>query len=269
MPTASKNTSLVKWEERLASEATAAVATTGKDLANSISIRGGVMKYQGEKIKDNKLSVVVIDHVFLNSFYLKEFDPNAPEAPDCFALGRVEEDMVPHPNSFAIQAPTCAECPQNQYESDPKGGKGKACKNQRKLGLITEDSLTQITKADVAFLVVPPTSIRDYDKMVKETASTLKRAPMGVTLEVECHPHETKNVEVGFTVLGKVESSKHFPKNVEQGFEDLFAKKEIISKELEKPYDKKVASTKKPTSGKDRKFTKSAKTATKGASRNR
>jgi hypothetical protein len=265
MSTKAATTAITKWESRLGGLATEAMATTGKD-ANAISIRGGVMKYRGQKIKDGELKVVIIDHVFANSYYLKPYDQENPEAPDCFATGRVEADMVPHPNSFAKQAETCADCPMNQYESDPKGGKGKACKNTRKLDLITEDSLVQITKADTATLTVPPTSTKAYDKFVKVVGGELKRPPLGVVTLIKVEPHETKQIEVSFELEGKVEDSKFFPKDTDAGFELLLAKKDEVAVEIEKPYDKKITSAGgSKGAGKDRKFSKPAVAAKKSA----
>jgi len=60
----------------------------------------------------------------------------------------------------------CSECPSNQWGSSPKGGKGKACKNMRRLFILAEGSDMPI------LLTLPPTSITGWD--------TYKSAVLGV-----------------------------------------------------------------------------------------
>lgn len=60
----------------------------------------------------------------------------------------------------------CATCPNNQYGSainmDGSRGKGKACKNMRRLYLLMSG------KPDVYVLTIPPTSTREIDKAMKK-----------------------------------------------------------------------------------------------------
>ncbi len=67
----------------------------------------------------------------------------------------------------------CIACPLNQFESDPKGGRGKACKEMRRLYFVSdEDVLPQL-------LTLPPTSITAWDEYVagvvgqQDTPSTI------------------------------------------------------------------------------------------------
>lgn len=54
----------------------------------------------------------------------------------------------------------CKQCPFNQFESDHKGGKGKACKEMRNVFILTENALLPFV------LQVPPTSIKPLKKYV-------------------------------------------------------------------------------------------------------
>ena len=52
----------------------------------------------------------------------------------------------------------CDKCPCNQYGSDPNGGKGKACKNMRRIYLMRSND------PNLYLLTVPPTSIKEVNK---------------------------------------------------------------------------------------------------------
>ena len=52
----------------------------------------------------------------------------------------------------------CDKCPCNQYCSDPNGGKGKACKNMRRIYLMRSND------PNLYLLTVPPTSIKEVNK---------------------------------------------------------------------------------------------------------
>lgn len=54
----------------------------------------------------------------------------------------------------------CDTCPLNQYGTDVKGGKGKACKNMRRIYMMCNGDPTPY------LLTVPPTSIKDVNKQL-------------------------------------------------------------------------------------------------------
>lgn len=262
-------TEMVKWEEALAVAAVEAVETTGKATNNIISIRGGVMKLNDEKIPDSTLPAVIADHIMVNAYYEGSFDPDNPTSPVCFAFGRKEEGMKPHEKSMKPQSEDCATCKNNEFgtgtKADGTASKGKACKNGRRLGLIAENALVQISKAEIAYINVPPTSIKVYDKYVKDVAGTLKRPPFGVVTTIKVSPDDKKNIEMHFDMKCKTEESK-FMKDVE-GMGAIFELNKRVAKEIDFAFERQ-AETEKPST-KDRKFTRPAakKTAAKTARR--
>lgn len=54
----------------------------------------------------------------------------------------------------------CDRCPYNAYGSDSRGGKGKACKNMRRVYLVMDND------PNLYLLTVPPTSIKDVNKQL-------------------------------------------------------------------------------------------------------
>lgn len=59
----------------------------------------------------------------------------------------------------------CDTCPLNQYGTDIKGGKGKACKNMRRIYIICDNDPVPY------LLTVPPTSIKDVNKQLTRILS--------------------------------------------------------------------------------------------------
>lgn len=83
-------------------------------------------------------------------------DGEGNAAPDCSSM-----DGKTGINNATGECISCENCPLNQYGSDPKGGEGKACKNMRRVYLMTNGD------PNCYLLTVPPTSIKDVNKKLK------------------------------------------------------------------------------------------------------
>jgi hypothetical protein len=201
-------TEIVNWEERLASSAKE-VAALERPSLSIISVRGGIISYMGQPIQQNKLDVVVLVASFQNRYYDKPFDPNKPENPVCFALSLTGDDMVPHDDSPDKQSETCSGCPMNEWGSDPKGGRGKACKAARRLAVIPANALEkvdEIAKAEMAMITLPVTSGKNWANYVNSIASQYQRPPWAVITEVRTEPDMKTQFQVKFSCKGIVEN---------------------------------------------------------------
>src|SRR6478609_5073787 len=105
----SNSTALTKYDEQLAQLAATAteVQSAVGGAGNFLSIRGGVLTYQGTQVPENKMSVVILDAILENQWYNQPFDPNNPTSPSCYAFGRDGKTMVPHESSSDIQNEDC------------------------------------------------------------------------------------------------------------------------------------------------------------------
>lgn len=187
---------MAKWDEELAKRAEAAKKMEEDSLGagNSISTKGGILSYKDNVIPGNKLNAIILGSVFLNTYYVDGFDPDNPSSPVCYAIhdGPTAKGMAPHEKSTDKQHEECAGCPQNVFGTADKG-RAKACQNRRRLALITEDALeTGIGDAQVAQLLVPVTSVRDFAKFTTDIAETLKRPPLGIVSEISLVPNTNK-----------------------------------------------------------------------------
>ncbi len=221
-------TAVKKWDEELAREAAEAASTEAStQLGKFISIKGGVLRYNGNDIPGNKMNVVVLDSVLENHYYTEDYDPDNPAAPVCFAFGNDEKMMAPHEASTEKQHETCKDCPQNEWGTANKG-KGKACKNVRRLGMLTEDALADIESAEVAYLKIPVTSVKAWAGYVSQLVNSLKRPPFAVVTEISCRPHPKNQVEVQFKLVEQINDSAQL--------EALLAKKQAGREALVFPY---------------------------------
>lgn len=96
----------------------------------------------------------------------------------------------------------CMECPNNQWGSSVKGGRGKLCKNMRRLYLLIEGSDMPIV------MTLPPTSIGGWEKYKSSVLGVQRRSPQDVvtefTLSVQTNAQGIKYSVVQFKAVGVI-----------------------------------------------------------------
>jgi hypothetical protein len=209
-----KTTAIANYDEEFAKHAAAyAGMESSAALGSFFKLRGGQLTFQDAPVPGNRMAVVILDHVLENVWYDKDFDPDSPSSPACYAFGRDERSLAPHEEAPDKQAETCAVCPKNAWGSDPKGGRGKACSNTRRLALIPAGSISasgafearasvdDFANAPMAFLKIPVTSVKGFAGFVQQTASALKRPPFGLFTKVSVVPDAKVQFRVQFEPL--------------------------------------------------------------------
>ena len=161
-----------------AEQAELEAAGTGK----TIKLKDSGFEFNGEKM-DNPFEGTVLDYVFENAYYPGPYVEGEASTPACFAIGRIEADMMPHPSSPDIQAKTCADCWANEYESNPNGGKGKACSNKRRLAILPIPEEGDLTEVEPAIMRVSPTSLANWKGFVKKVVETMRKPLLRVICE--------------------------------------------------------------------------------------
>lgn len=201
---------IANYDEELAKLAKAAVSRE-KPSSSNLSVKAGVLSYNGQPCAGNKLEVIIIASTHANLYYEGKYDPNNPTNPVCYAYSEDPDtvDIVPHAKSSKPQAERCADCWANKWESDPNGGRGKACKNSRVLALIpagvtAEDVLT----AEVATLKLPVTSVnKKWAPYVHKLASLYGMPPLAMKTVVGTVPDVKTQFQVTFDDNGPVDRS--------------------------------------------------------------
>lgn len=195
------------WEkdlEKEASEDSAREKSGTGGLGNRLSIRNRRFTFGGENL-GRTIKGVIVDFIYLRTFYGKKFDEDEPNIPRCFALSTDGEDVEPHENVDKPINPQCEDCPKNEWGSGK--GRAKACQDRRRMGLIHEDDLDDVENATIAILEIPVTSLKNWSKFVKECKDKLQRPVYGVLCELGFDEDESYPV-VTFTVDSKIKDKE-------------------------------------------------------------
>jgi hypothetical protein len=215
----STSTAVIPWEQEFET-ATIAAAEMEKNTGGGqfFSTQGGVLSFGGQSIKNNRMSVIILDSMFENIFYEGKYDPQNPTPPTCFAFGYEEDTLAPHKVVKDLgqdQNPQCRGCPMNAWASADTG-RGKACRNTRRLALLAAGSLddndvftperdfSAYGKLPLGSLKIPVTSVNGYGSFVKMITSTLRRPPHGVFTRITMVPDPKTQFKLLFEAIGPV-----------------------------------------------------------------
>jgi hypothetical protein len=220
---------LAKYANESAQKAQAAVSTSG-GTGSWIGTSAGQLSYQGTPVAGNALSVIVVDFVKENQFYDEAFDRNKKRSPVCYAFGDTDDQMEPHPEAEKPQATSCSECKHNKWGSG-QGGKGKACKNVLRLGVIPAAPLdTQsIAEAEPAWLKVPVMSTKNWAAYVNTVGAQYKRPEWAVVTEVSTKPDPKAQFLITFKPVGAIPTEL---------LETVEARKDQMFDQIQFPYRK-------------------------------
>lgn len=197
-----ESTALVDYKAQLAALAGETKAMEeGLQQSSSISFKSGVMSYMGAPIKGNTMPVNVLDSALENAYYDGPYDPDNLRSPICFAFGTGAkgEVMAPHADSEKPQSETCKACKHNVFGSADQG-KGKACKNQRRVALIHADAVEkgagEIASTVIATAKLSPMNAPIYSKYALGLAAAKSVPPIGVITQMSCSPDQKSQFKV-------------------------------------------------------------------------
>jgi hypothetical protein len=226
-------TAVVAWDEALAARAAMAKkAEASVSTGSFISFKSGVMSYQGNPVPGNSLQIIVLSSIMENNFFEGSYDSNTPQSPVCYAFGHDEEEMAPHEAVEEPQCETCAGCPHNEWGSADKGN-GKACKNVRRLAVITADTLDggaeTLHDAEVAYVKLPVTSVKGWAGFVNQLAATNK-PPLAFVAEMSVVPDAKTQFKVTFKAIEEIDDGELIGA--------LLEKADLVDTQIAFPYQK-------------------------------
>lgn len=172
---------------------------------NFISTKNDRLSFKGHELPGNKMQLIIIGDICANTYYEGRYDPANPQPPVCYAFGENDKDMAPHENAPSPQNHSCHGCPLNEYKS-AENGKGKACKNTRRLACLPLDVLDDpatIAQAEVVYLSVPPTSLKHFAGYNKAVTETLQKPLAVIVTEVQL-----ENKELSFRNIREIKDPK-------------------------------------------------------------
>ena len=169
--------------EMLAKQASSEAAREVDTRPSNISIRGKKFRIGDENLGDS-IKVVVGVAAYENTWYDRPYDPENVSPPACFALSMDDANIEHHPDSPMPQKDgPCSMCDLAQWGSGANG-KGKACKNARRLSLLAFDDNANLGEAQMAMLKCPPTSLKSWASYAKSITLRYKRPTSTVITEV-------------------------------------------------------------------------------------
>lgn len=202
-------TDVVSYEDQLAAMALENVKAEQSTMgATFLSTKGGQLAYRGEVLAGNKLQCVILAAPIERLYYDTRYDPTKIVPPTCFAIASVATGIKPIATIENPQHTSCDGCPKNEWGSATNGGKGKACRETRRLLVVPIDAVgtaDAVDAAEVASFRPPVTSIKAYTTYVQTIATTMKRPPLGVVTEIVVVPDPKTQFKVTFSFVKAIE----------------------------------------------------------------
>ena len=188
-------TAVALWEDQLAAEAVAE-AKQEKVSGNFFSFKGGKISFAGQDLGNN-MDVVVAGAIYDRAYYPGQY--GEAKTPACYSFSKDGVGMVPHEEAQDKQAASCDACPMNKFGSATVG-KGKACREYRRLALISADNLQaeEVPEATIGIAKIPPTSGKNYGEYVRSVAEVHKRPLWAMITTVTVMPDPVKQQVVSF-----------------------------------------------------------------------
>jgi len=235
---------LANWDEQLAREAEAAAKLEANAGGGGqfFGLRSGVLTWQDAPMPNNEMAVIIVDYVLENVYYEGAYNPDVPQPPTCFAFGRDEKELEPHvivrDAGQAQSNDGCRTCEHNEFGSAERG-KGKACRNTRRLALLPAGSFDRQGRfepisdvehyetSQIGYMKLPVTSIKGFAGFVKQVSGSLLRPPHGIITKVRVVPDAKTQFKVLFEAIDKVP-------NALMGA--VMKRREEIAQEIEFPY---------------------------------
>ena len=197
----------INWAAEFAKSAANQAAAERPDT-KFISFKSGVLSYNDTPAPGTAIKCVIIGACFENTYYAGKYDPKKLKSPDCWAIGFDETALIPGRSNRGEEALTdaqdekCDGCWANEWESADEG-KGKACKNSRRLAVVFPPELG--LGSDVLYARIPVTSVKNWSKYVNQIASVIKRPTWAVITEIKVVPDMKSQFQVLFSFVGMLD----------------------------------------------------------------
>ena len=171
--------------------------------SNKIQLAGKEFTLPDGQKSPGPLEAIILDFVWFMVHYPGVYDSSNPQQPNCFAVGRERPDggeLKPHSSVEKPVFTDCKDCPQNEWKSAITG-KGKACKNQRRLILVPPDFDAE---TDPMTVYVSPGGLKNFDAYVSRLSNEHSILPVQAITAISFDPNQTYPL-LQFKFLGKHE----------------------------------------------------------------
>jgi hypothetical protein len=172
---------------------------------------------------------VILDYTCIREYYPGAYDKDNIEPPACFAINPEPKLLNPSANSPDRQNETCKGCQHDVWGSGANG-KGKACKEGRKLAVVPPSG----DEDPIWMLKVSPTAITPFDGYVTSVARVFGLPPISVVSEIGFDPNQSYPT----VRFGNPEENKHLAKHFArqpEAIEMLKSEPDVSNFGVEKP----------------------------------
>jgi hypothetical protein len=187
-------------------------AAKERPSVTKLSLKGGMLAYQGQEMPNNEMEVIILAAAFMNTLYLGAYDPDNIVSPDCFALAMDKEELKPHPDvaePYGSDEGTCKGCPSAEWGTGSRDGKptrGKLCKEKRRLVVMPAEDGADYAKAELAILEISVTNVGHYASYVNTLAASIKRPMWAVRTLIKVSRHRVNQYQLDFSPVGFIET---------------------------------------------------------------
>jgi len=197
MATKNTGTSVVLWEEELA-KAAQEEAQGEKVSNNYFTVKPSKISFMGSDLGPS-VDVVILDALYDRAMYPGQF--GEAKSPVCYSYSKDGIGMVPHDAAMDKQSESCDGCQWNKFGTAVVG-KGKACREYRRLAVISANELSseEVPEAILGIIKVAPTSMKNYSDYVRTLANVVKRPVWAVTTTITSVPDPQKQFTLTFKV---------------------------------------------------------------------
>jgi hypothetical protein len=199
----------INWRDRMKAVAVK-TAEVEAPSGGFISFKSGRLNIGDQVMPGDKIECIVVDYLLHNKHFDTAYNPKVQSSPGCYAFAREEENMVASDEAENPQGGEdgafCGTCPLNEWGSDPKGGRGKACTNSRRLWVLPAavvNSPDKVRVTDFLQCDMPATSIKNFSKFANDCAAS-GNAPFQFIVEMSVKPHPTSLFQVHFKALEQI-----------------------------------------------------------------
>jgi len=180
----------VSVEDMIKKQLQAQKGQLGALPSNKIGLKNKEFTLPDGQKSQGPLECIILDFAWFMVHYPGVYNSNNPQQPNCFAVGRENPEggtLKAHESVEKPQGPNCKDCAKNQWGSAPTG-KGKACKNQRRLILVPPnfDESTEPMS-----MYVSPNGLKNFDKYVSRLNNEQGVLPVQVVTAISFDPDQS------------------------------------------------------------------------------
>lgn len=205
------------WRERADKYAKRDAATaSGATGWPYIGTKNGVFRFNEDSFEELP-PLLILGVRYENAMYDGTFDPDNPNAPDCFAISETEDGLAP-PELLGDKreclqsdpsSEKCEGCWANAFGTADQG-RGKKCKNVRRMAVLPADKIDakSLSEVEGAMLRIPVTSVKNFSTYANKVTKGLGIPLFMLRTSIAIEDDEKTQFKITFEPVDMAETNK-------------------------------------------------------------